>query len=106
MAERGVSVAVLERESQFRDRVRGEWIAPWGVAETRKLGLYATMLENCAHEAPFWKDVMQPARDFRTTTPQGLPVLTVYHPSMQETVLESARNASAEVWRDRSECTG
>ena len=28
---------VLERELEFRDRVRGEWLAPWGVAEARRL---------------------------------------------------------------------
>ncbi|HKV54917.1 MAG TPA: FAD-dependent monooxygenase, partial [Candidatus Binataceae bacterium] len=99
MAEGGARVLVLERDTQFKDRVRGEWIAPWGVAETQKLGLYNALLERCAHEVPYWKDVMQPARDFRTTTPQGLPVLTVYHPMMQDTVLDCASNSGAEVWR-------
>ena len=28
MAASGASVLVLERESEFRDRVRGEWLAP------------------------------------------------------------------------------
>ncbi len=32
MAERGASVLVLEREKQFRDRVRGEGVWPWGGA--------------------------------------------------------------------------
>ena len=40
MAEHGARVLVLEREKQFKDRVRGENIAPWGVAETQALGLY------------------------------------------------------------------
>ncbi|HZP43387.1 MAG TPA: FAD-dependent monooxygenase [Candidatus Binatia bacterium] len=35
LAVRGVRVLVLERERQFRGRVRGEWIAPWGAAEAR-----------------------------------------------------------------------
>ena len=40
MADRGYRVLVLERETRFKDRVRGEWLAPWGVAEaqsTRRL---------------------------------------------------------------------
>ena len=37
MAERGAQVLVLERERQFKDRVRGEQIHPWGVAEMREL---------------------------------------------------------------------
>ena len=40
MAERGARVLVIERERQFRDRVRGEGIFPWGVIELRRLGLY------------------------------------------------------------------
>lgn len=33
MAEHGARVLVLEAESRFRDRVRGESMLPWGVAE-------------------------------------------------------------------------
>lgn len=40
MAARGVEVLVLERETVYRDRVRGEWMAPWGVREAMRLGLY------------------------------------------------------------------
>jgi 2-polyprenyl-6-methoxyphenol hydroxylase-like FAD-dependent oxidoreductase len=40
LAERGARVLVLERETQFKDRVRGEGLVPWGVEEARRLGLY------------------------------------------------------------------
>jgi flavin-dependent dehydrogenase len=43
MAEYGAGVLVLERETQFRDRVRGEYLSPWGVAEVGRLGLNATL---------------------------------------------------------------
>jgi menaquinone-9 beta-reductase len=99
LAENGKRVLVVERETTFKDRVRGEWIAPWGVAEAQTLGLYEPLLNRCAHVTPRWNDVMQPLRDFRTTTPQRLPTLTLYHPAMQETVLDSARDVGAEVWR-------
>jgi len=36
MAARGARVLVLEREKQFKDRVRGEFLAVWGVAEARR----------------------------------------------------------------------
>jgi 2-polyprenyl-6-methoxyphenol hydroxylase-like FAD-dependent oxidoreductase len=39
LARAGLAVLVLEREVVFRDRVRGEWMAPWGVAELDALGL-------------------------------------------------------------------
>ena len=38
MAVAGARVLVVERETAFSDRIRGEWVAPWGVAETQKLG--------------------------------------------------------------------
>ena len=38
VAGSGARVAVIERETEFRDRNRGEWIAPWGVREARRLG--------------------------------------------------------------------
>lgn len=40
MAKAGKSVLLLEKSTEYEDRVRGEWIAPWGVSETRRLGLY------------------------------------------------------------------
>ena len=44
MARQGWSVLLLEKTERFVDRVRGEWIAPWGVAETRRLGLYDALV--------------------------------------------------------------
>lgn len=40
MARAGHSVLVLEKSDVYRDHVRGEWIAPWGVVELKVLGLY------------------------------------------------------------------
>jgi NADPH-dependent 2,4-dienoyl-CoA reductase/sulfur reductase-like enzyme len=37
MAEKHFRVIVLERETEFRDRVRGEQMACWSVAEAREL---------------------------------------------------------------------
>jgi len=100
LAEKGFRVLVIERERQFKDRIRGEWMAPWGVAETQKLGLYNLLLETCAHEQPFHLIAgLGPARDLRTTTPQQLPAFTFSHPAMQEVVLNAAKAAGAEVRR-------
>ena len=43
MADSGARVLVLESEPQFRDRVRGEVMLSWGVAEAKELGIYETM---------------------------------------------------------------
>jgi menaquinone-9 beta-reductase len=99
LAEKGLRVLVVERERQFKDRIRGEVMWPWGVAEARTLGLYDRLRETCAHELPFVDLAGFPLRDLRTTTPQQLPSLTFYHPVMQEVVLDSASSAGAEVWR-------
>lgn len=40
MARAGAQVLLLEKSDVYEDRVRGEWIAPWGVTETKRLGLY------------------------------------------------------------------
>lgn len=40
LARAGKSVLVLEREAAYRDRVRGEYFQPWGVAEAIRLGVH------------------------------------------------------------------
>src|SRR4030095_12095648 len=87
MAERGARVLVLEREQQFKDRVRGEQMHPWGVAEAQKLGLYDLLHATCGHELPWW-DVYVGSeqlnhRNIVVTTPQQAPEFAFYHPQMQ-----------------------
>lgn len=98
MAQRGARVLILEKETLFRDRVRGEGTVPWGVAEARELGLLEILRTDCAHNAPFVEGGMGP-RDTRATTPQGLPCLTFAHQEMQETLLAAAEAAGARVRR-------
>jgi menaquinone-9 beta-reductase len=49
MGRAGKSVLLLEQTTVFEDKVRGEWIAPWGVAETKRLGLYDLLIGAGAH---------------------------------------------------------
>ncbi|HLK04922.1 MAG TPA: NAD(P)/FAD-dependent oxidoreductase [Candidatus Acidoferrum sp.] len=98
MAQRGARVLLLEKETRFKDRVRGEGTVPWGVAEARELGLLELLRADCAHNVPFVEGGMGP-RDTRSTTPQGLPTLTFAHQEMQETLLAAAENAGAQVRR-------
>ncbi len=49
MARAGYSVLLLEETDAFQDKVRGEWIAPWGVAEVQHLGLYNLLLSAGGH---------------------------------------------------------
>ena len=98
MAERGASVLVLEKEPMFKDRVRGEMLAPWGAAEARELGLLDLLKEHCAHEVPFVEMGTGP-RNLATTTRQLLPGVTFAHQEMQETILQAAETAGAEIRR-------
>ena len=106
MAEHGARVLVLERERQFKDRVRGEFMAPWGVAEARELGIDQLLRDSCAQDQPYVQlqigAVGMERRDLRTTTPQGVAVLAVRHPAMQEVLLQAAADAGAEVRRSVS----
>ncbi|WP_307848802.1 FAD-dependent oxidoreductase [Microbispora oryzae] len=35
----GLSVVLLEKQDAYRDLVRGEWLAPWGIREAQRLGV-------------------------------------------------------------------
>jgi 2-polyprenyl-6-methoxyphenol hydroxylase-like FAD-dependent oxidoreductase len=104
LAERGVRVLVIEREIVFRDRVRGEQMHPWGVAEARRLGLYELLLETCGSEVRYWShqfvgstDVTR--RDLFETSPHRAGSLNFYHPDMQSVVTATAEKAGATILR-------
>ena len=101
MAEHGARVLVLERETQFRDRVWGEGMVPWRRAEADQLGLDDALKAARANEARFACGI-GPKRDLVATTPQGLSNFHFYHPAMQEAVLEAAAKSGAQIVRGAS----
>ena len=103
MAEKGARVLVVERDKQFKDRVRGEGMHAWGVPEAKALGVYKLLRDTCGLEVRWW-DIylgtqMFAHRDFTETTPHRSPLFSFYHPDMQEVLLTAAAAAGAEVWR-------
>ncbi|HET8985873.1 MAG TPA: FAD-dependent monooxygenase [Trueperaceae bacterium] len=102
MARAGAKVLVLEREERFRDRVRGDMIDPWGVAEARRLGL-GEVLERVGHVIGPWCTTVKPLprseRDLPSTTPSGEDAIGFFHPELQEALLRAADAAGAEVRR-------
>jgi hypothetical protein len=50
MAENGRRVLVLEKETVFQDRVRGENLIPWGGAEAERLGCFDLLRDTCAFQ--------------------------------------------------------
>jgi menaquinone-9 beta-reductase len=57
LARVGHKVLVLERETHFKDRVRGENMLPWGVAAAHRLGLVDYLLANGGHQPPYWAPI-------------------------------------------------
>jgi 2-polyprenyl-6-methoxyphenol hydroxylase-like FAD-dependent oxidoreductase len=103
LARSGCNVLVLERETRFKDRVRGENVLPWGVAAAKRLGLHDDLVAAGGHVAPNWCQYSMgqaaPTRDLRKTTPGGDSMLNIFHPVLQEAVIARASAAGAEVRR-------
>src|SRR5579864_2094732 len=75
MARAGKRVLLLERSDVFEDRVRGEWIAPWGVAEAQRLGLYELLKSVGGHHLTrhvTYDESLDPAAAEATTLPLGV----------------------------------
>jgi menaquinone-9 beta-reductase len=103
MSKAGARVLVCEAETEFKDRVRGEVLVPWGLAEAQALGLEATLQQANACKLPWLNQYMGPQqierRDLAATTLTKTPVMTFYHPRMQASLLNAAEASGAEVRR-------
>jgi len=102
MASNGARVLLLERDLQFHDRIRGESVQPWGVAEMRKLGL-ANILQPYVSELRWFQQVVNGRvamrRDTVATTMAAEPVWDFFHPTVQEQLLQHAVKSGVEVHR-------
>jgi len=103
LAEHGARVLILECEKQFHDRIRGEGLTPWGGAEAQRLGIYQMLVDSCAYEKPRMISLGL-ERDLVATTQHKLPLLSFYHPEMQEVLFQAAAKAGAEVRRGAMVC--
>lgn len=112
LARAGRSVLVLEKSTVFRDHVRGEWLAPWGVVELKALGLYEAVRAAGGHHparhvpsegalSPEMTAAM--ALDLTTLLP-GIPgPLCIGHPAMCQVMIDQAAQAGATVRRGVSD---
>ena len=103
MANRGARILIIEQQEEFRDRIRGEVLMPWGSLEAQRLGIYDLLLKSCAIEAAYYSRFRPGApafiRDLVATTPANTCCLTFPHPAMQEVLLKHAATLSVEVRR-------
>ena len=49
LARQGVSVLLVEKTLRHVDRIRGEWLAPWGVAQAAKIGILNDLIAAGGH---------------------------------------------------------
>jgi 2-polyprenyl-6-methoxyphenol hydroxylase-like FAD-dependent oxidoreductase len=97
MAGAGAKVLVLERETQFRDRVRGEFLAPWAIRDVDELGILPSLLEAGAIPLPALAGRSLKPRAVQT--PDGDVPLSFSHTAVQERLLADAAAAGATVLR-------
>src|SRR5688572_23634586 len=108
MARAGRSVLVLEKSTVYRDLVRGEWMAPWGVVEAKRIGLYDDLMgaggHHLAKHVPYG-DTIDPAEAEANALPlaalvPGIPgPLCIGHPAHCELLERTSRAAGATVLR-------
>ena len=108
LARAGVSVLVLEKSTVYRDHVRGEWMAPWGVVELKTLGLYDTVRAAGGHHlSRHWscdedvapEEAVATALDLTTLIPDIGGPLCIGHPQLCQLLIETAAAAGATVRR-------
>lgn len=97
LADEGARVLVAERAEEFKDRVRGEWLAPWGAAEARMLGLSPVLEEAGAHALPY--NISRSGKPRALRTAQGDVPLAFHHVQLQEALLRAARDRGVAVER-------
>lgn len=109
LARAGREVVLLERERRFRDRVRGEFLAPWGVAEAIRVGLYDALRSTPGSDVltgyvPYDEiydraEAEERRVDFARAVP-GVPgALALGHPDACEALTRAAVAAGATVVR-------
>lgn len=108
MAKAGRKVLLLEQSEAYQDRVRGEWIAPWGVAEVQRLGLYDLLVDAGGHHLTrhvTFDEHVDPAVAESMPLPlgifrEGVPgPLCIGHPHHCQTLFDAAGAAGAETLR-------
>ncbi len=108
-ARAGLSVLMLERTSQHEDRVRGEYVPPWGVEEAHRLNVLDVLLAAGGHfvkrSVGYGEDIEPSAAEARAIPlNQMLPgvggSLTFGHPQACTALNDAAVAAGAVFLRD------
>jgi 2-polyprenyl-6-methoxyphenol hydroxylase-like FAD-dependent oxidoreductase len=104
LSRRGISVLLLEKSLVHQDRVRGEFLVPWGVDEAQKLGVLDVLTEAGGHytslSMPYGEGVapdeaLNRAFDVGKLVPDVPGALTFGHPRVCQALDEAAQASGA-----------
>lgn len=108
MAQAGSKVLLLEASEVYEDKVRGEWIAPWGVTEVKRLGLYDLLVGAGGHHIEThvsYDENRTPEAARATPAPLGIFApgvpgpLAIGHPHHCQTLFDEAVRRGVEARR-------
>jgi 2-polyprenyl-6-methoxyphenol hydroxylase-like FAD-dependent oxidoreductase len=114
LARAGRSVLILEKTAVHVDRVRGEWLSPWGVVEAKRLDLYDLLVAAGGHHPVRhidFDELIDPADATASTLDMGSLIpgvpgpLCLGHPAMCDLFDRAATDAGATLVRG-AEVTG
>lgn len=108
LARAGKLVLILEKTETFEDLVRGEWMAPWGVMDAKRTGLYEVLLRANNHHITRhieYGDGIDPAiAEARALDLAMLPgivgPLAIGHPQACQVLFDAAGAAGAKTIRE------
>lgn len=112
LARMGLEVVLLERQREYRDRVRGEYMALWGVLEARALGLEDLLRSTGAVDARYsvsYDELIPPStaeaakRDTATFVPGVGGALCTSHPKACAALADEAARVGVEIVRGVSD---
>ncbi|MBN8875478.1 MAG: FAD-dependent monooxygenase [Rhodospirillales bacterium] len=98
LAERGRNVLLVEKDSAYRDKNRGELIHSWGVSEAQLLNAVETVVASGGVLLQRWKSG-RGVRDLVASTPSGLGCIGIHHPDLQNGLLSRAKSVGVSVVR-------
>jgi 2-polyprenyl-6-methoxyphenol hydroxylase-like FAD-dependent oxidoreductase len=103
LARSGLGVLVVEKESGFRDRIRGELTWPWGHSEALRVGLGEALDQAdvvTSRALDFYEDGHRvDSQRWDEISIDALPAIGFSHPHLQETLLTWAESQGATVVR-------
>ena len=111
LARGGLEVLLLERQHSYRDRVRGEYMAPWGLMEARNVGLETALRSTHAVDMRYvarYDELVAPSAAEKAKTGDssilpGVHPLGVSHPRACQAFADEAVRLGAELVRGVSE---